>query len=343
MNLTHPRTRVAAAVTALVTIAACGSSGSDDSASSSSPTIKVLGYPNQVQDILLTVGEEQGFFEDGGITVTTADYPTSLEGSQAVKATKSDVLQMTAGSLMSSWQNKGQMQYFCGLMPSIPNEIMAAPGTDLPSMADGASWEEVMKSLAGKKVGFPQPEGTGWWKVYVAAMGEAGVDPKDVVTINVGTSTSSIQQLLSSGQIDAAVVSSTGTQVLKESGKAVTLMPFKDGPPVYTELFGAGYAAPAAELKKRPDDFKAFCKGIQDALAYVQDEANAQAVATGLSDLQGVPADAAAAVISEVYPLFETDLPADRIKKTIDFYADNGVIEPSPLPKVDDIVVDLSK
>lgn len=341
MNRIRHWASVAAAIAGLAAVAACSSSTSDDDSSTS--TIKVLGYPNQVQDILLTVARDEGFFEQGDIAVTTADYPTSLEANQAMKATKSDVLQMTAGSLMSGWQNKGDLKYFCGLMPSIPNEIMAAPGTDLPSMADGASWEEVLKSLAGKKVGFPQPEGTGWWKVYVAAMGEAGVVEKDVVTVNVGTSTSTIQQLLNSGQLDAAVVSSTGTQVLKESGKAVTLMPFQEGPPVYTEMFGAGYAAPAAELKKRPKEFAAFCKGIKEALAYVQDGANAEEAATGLSKLQGVPPKAAKAVISEVYPMFKVELPADRIQKTIDFYAEAGVIEPSPLPSVDDLVVDLSK
>lgn len=330
-------------ITALAAVSACGGSANSDNSSVASSTIKVLGYPNQVQDLLLKVAQDEGFFKESGVTVTTADYPTSLEGSQAVQATKSDVLQMTAGSLMSSWQNKGEMQYFCGLMPSIPNEIMAEPGTDLPSMADGASWEEVLMSLAGKKVGFPQPEGTGWWRVYVAAMGEAGVAEKDVVTVNVGTSTSSIQQMLESGQIDAAVVSSTGTQVLKEAGKAVTLMPFQEGPPVYTELFGAGYAAPASELKKRPEAFASFCKGIKEALAFVQEDANADDAAAELTDLQGIPPAAAKAVLAEVYPLFKVELPEDRIQQTIDFYAKEGVIEPSPLPTVDDLVVDLSK
>ena len=323
-----------------VALSGCSASSGDSSAPG---TITVLGYPNQVQDLLLTVAQDEGFFDEAGITVDTADYPTSLEAGQAVKATKSDVLQMTAGSLMSSWQSGGDMRFFCGLMPSIPNEIMAVPGSGLPSMEEGASWKEVLKSLAGKKIGFPQPEGTGWWKVFVAAMGEAGVAEEDVVTINVGTTTSSIQQLLEKGQIDAAVVSSTGTQVLKESGKAVTLMPFQEGPPVYTELFGAGYAAPSAELERRPEDFEAFCDAITQALDFVRDEANLSAAAAELSELQGISPAAADAVLAEIYPLFKAELPADRIQRTIDFFAEEGVIEPSPLPSVEDLVVDVSK
>lgn len=330
-----------AAALLLLSAASVSACSSDSGASSEPGAITVLGYPNQVQDLLLTVAEDEGFFEEAGIAVDTADYPTSLEAGQAVKATKSDVLQMTAGSLMSSWQNGGDMQYFCGLMPTIPNEIMAVSGSGLPSMEEGASWQEVLKSLAGKKIGFPQPEGTGWWKVFVAAMGEAGVAEEDVVTVNVGTTTSAIQQLLESGQIDAAVVSSTGTQVLKESGKAVTLMPFQEGPPVYTDLFGAGYAAPRSELESRPEDFAAFCDAITRALDFVRDEANLPDVAAGLTDLQGIPPAAADIVLTEVYPLFEVELPTDRIQRTIDFYVEEGVIEPSPLPTVDDLVADV--
>ena len=342
MRTARHRSRVILALSLLSAAALSGCSA--NAGSSSAPgTITVLGYPNQVQDLLVTVGQDEGFFAEAGVTVDTADYPTSLEPGQAVKATKSDVLQMTAGSLMSSWQNGGDMRYFCGLMPSIPNEIMAAPGSGLPSMENGASWKEVLQSLAGKKIGFPQPEGTGWWKVFVAAMGEAGVSQEDIVTINVGTNTSSIQQLLESGQIDATVVSSTGTQVLKESGKAKTLMPFTEGPPVYTELFGAGYAAPSAELERRPEEFKAFCGAITQALNFVRDEANQSAAAAKLSDMQGIPPAAAEAVLAEVYPIFKVELPADRIQRTIDYYAKNGVIEPSPLPTVGDLVVDVNK
>ncbi|MCG7632834.1 ABC transporter substrate-binding protein [Gordonia McavH-238-E] len=341
METARLRSKVILAVLSLSAVALSGcSAGTGDS--SAPGTITVLGYPNQVQDLLLTIGQDEGFFDKAGVTVDTADYPTSLEPGQAVKATKSDVLQMTAGSLMSSWQNGGDMRFFCGLMPSIPNEIMAAPNSELPSTESGATWQDVLQSLEGKKVGFPQPEGTGWWKVFAAAMNEAGVAEQDFVTINVGTNTSSIQQLLESGQIDAAMVSSSGTQILKESGKAKTLMPLQEGPPVYTQLFGAGYAAPSTELEERPEDFKAFCDAITEALNFVRDPANLPAAAGTLSEMQGIPPAAAEAVLAEVYPIFDVALPADRLQRTIDYYAENGVIEPSPLPTVEDLVVDVN-
>ena len=81
-----------------VALSGCSASSGDSSAPG---TVTVLGFPNQVQDLLLTVGQDEGFFGKAGITVDTADYPTSLEPGQAVKATKSDVLQMTAGAAIS--------------------------------------------------------------------------------------------------------------------------------------------------------------------------------------------------------------------------------------------------
>ncbi|MCB8913430.1 ABC transporter substrate-binding protein [Rhodococcus rhodochrous] len=341
----HRRIGAGAGVIALTMVAAaCGSTASGDSGdSATNDSLQVLQLPNQVYDLLVKVGQDEGFFEERGVTITTADYPTSLEASQAMKATKSDVVQLTSGSLVSSWQAGAGLQYFCGTEPIIPNEIMAAPGTELPSMANGATWQEVLRSLAGKKVAFPTPEGTGWWKLWVAAMKEAGVDEKDVITINTGTATNAIQPLLDKGDVDAAMVSSTGTQFLKESGKAVTLMPFAEGPSVYKDLYAAAYAAPASAIAERPEVFAAFCDGIGDALAYVQDPANLNGSAQTLAELQGLSPDVARSAVSEVFPLFITDLPDARMQATIDTYVREGVVAETPLPTVEDLVADSAR
>jgi NitT/TauT family transport system substrate-binding protein len=336
----------AVAGTALVVtaLAACGSS--DDATAtggSADMNVQVLQLPNQVYDLLIQVGQDEGFFEDHGLTITTEDYPLSLEASQAIKATKSDVLQMTAGSLVASWQAGVRLKYFCGTEPIIPNEIMAAPGSDLPSVKDGATYDEVLKALAGKKVAFPTPEGTGFHKLWVAAMKSAGVAEKDIITINAGTATTAIQPLLDKGQVDAAMVSSTGTQFLKDAGKAQTLMTFAEGPPVYKDLYAAAYVAPAEEVEKRPEAFAAFCDGIKDALSYVQDSANLDTAAATLSELQGLSDDVAKAAVQEVFPLFSTDLPDEKVQKTIDTYIKEGVVEPTPVPTVDDLVAHVNK
>jgi NitT/TauT family transport system substrate-binding protein len=330
---------VASAAVAAMIVTACGSNAGsgNNTKSSADMNIQVLQLPNQVYDLLVKVGADQGFFKKYGVNVTTAKFPLQLEASQAVKATKSDVLQMTAGSLVAAWQAGVRMKYFCGLQPVIPAEIMAPPGSELPSMADGATYQDVLKALAGKKVAFPTPPGTGFYKLWVAAMKSAGVAEKDVITVNAAATTALVP-LLDKGQIDAAYVASTGTQFLKDAGKAKTLMTLADGPPVYKDLYGAAYAAPAADIDARPKAYAAFCSGIKDALAYAQDQANLDAAAATLASLQGLPDNVAELAVKEVFPLFSTDLSDDRIQKMIDTFVSEGVVDPTPVPTAKDIV-----
>jgi ABC-type nitrate/sulfonate/bicarbonate transport system substrate-binding protein len=297
--------------------------------------------PNQVYNVLVDIGTSQGFFEKNGVQVETVDYPTSLEASQAMKATNADTLQMTFGSLMASYQAGVGLKYFCGTEPVIPNEIMAPPGSNLPAVSDGATWQQVMQGLATKRVGFPTPDGTGFWKLWVAAMKEAGVSESDVLTVNVGTSTPTISGMLSNDGLDAAMVSSTGTQFLKDAGQAKSLMTFAKGPSVYTDLYGAAYVGPSADfIEKRPAAAKGFCLGIDEALKYVQDPANLQAAAAALAAQQGLSQSVAESAVKEVFPLFTTELDPKRIQKSIDTFISEGISKPEPVPTVDDLVAD---
>lgn len=53
---------------------------------------------------------------------------------------------------------------------------MAAPDADLPSADDGASWQEVLPPMEGKKVGVPTPIGSALQPVLAASFDEVGVD-----------------------------------------------------------------------------------------------------------------------------------------------------------------------
>jgi ABC-type nitrate/sulfonate/bicarbonate transport system substrate-binding protein len=115
MKITKMLAAVAGTTLAVTALAACGSSGDEPAAGGSTDmAIQVLQLPNQVYDLLVQVGQDEGFFKDHGVTISTEKYPLSLEASQAIKATDSDALQMTAGSLVSSWQAGVRLKYFCG-------------------------------------------------------------------------------------------------------------------------------------------------------------------------------------------------------------------------------------
>lgn len=337
---------VLGSTTCLLTVAAaCGGSASDTSSSPSGrETVRVLELSNQMSNVLIDVGVSEGLFKKHGVDIETVDFPAGLETGQAVKATKTDTIELTFGTAIAGWQAGAatRLQLFCGTEPVIPNQIIALEDSPLPSMEDGATWQEVMKALSKKRLGFPAPEGGGYWKLWVAGMKEAGVKDSDVLTVNVGTSITTIKSMLEKDGLDAALVTAPGPQFLQDAGGFKTLMKLPEGPSVYSDLYGAAFAGPTDFVKKRPEAAKAYCQGIDEAITFVQDPANADVVVAAV-EKTGLTRPAAEAAVKENFSTFSTEMAPDRLQLSIDTYLKNGIVEQEPVPTVEDLVDNMLK
>lgn len=322
-------------------VAACG--GGDDAAQTASAgdgaegTVKVMMFPAQAYRLPVLVGQERGLFEKHGLKLEIAEQPTNLQGMQGLEATKSDIGQVSVSTLAQGYQAGTKGAYFCGGLDVIQTTLMAAPDSKLPSTDGGASWQEALKALEGKKIGIQTPVGSGVQLLFASALKEAGVT--DVTYVNIGTAPSAVVAALGNGSVDAAQISPTGTQFMLDAGSGKPLVYLPDGPDAYKELYGSGWVAPRKFLEERPEAAKAFCDVMGEALKFIRDPANTEASASILAKDAGVAPEVAKLVVEQTYDDHSTELDKARLDKTFDTYVDLGILKAEPEPSFDTLVV----
>ncbi|MGI5159148.1 ABC transporter substrate-binding protein [Microbispora sp. CA-102843] len=340
-NRTHTRVALAsAALLMAATTAACGGDSGESSATHAdggAQTVRVMMFPAQSYRLPVMIAQQQGMFEKRGIKLDITEQPANLQGMQGLTATKSDVGIVTVGTLGQGWQAGTKGAFFCGGIKVLQTTLMAPAGSKLPSTAEGASWQEVLKSLEGKKIGIQTPVGSGLQKIFAAALEEAGVT--NVTYVNLGGGSSAAIAALGNGSVDVAQVNPTGTQFIlnAKSGKPLLYMP--EGPTAYKDYYGSGWVGSAEFLKQKPAVAKAFCDGVNDALAFIRDSANRKTNVDMLVKDTGVAEPVAELVLDQTYGDFSTELPEDTLTKTFDAYVKLGILNAEPKPSYDSLVV----
>ena len=82
--------------------------------------------------------------------------------------------------------------------------LIADTNSDLRSIDDGSTWQEVLQGLKGKKIGIQTPVGSGLQILFSAALKEAGLSDSDVTYVNLGGTPTTVQAALANGRIDVA-------------------------------------------------------------------------------------------------------------------------------------------
>ncbi|MFD7407808.1 ABC transporter substrate-binding protein [Streptomyces sp. NPDC059866] len=339
------RSRVAlasAGVLATAALAACGDDGGGGAQVSAdgrgAETVRVMMFPAQSYRLPVKIAEQEGYFEDRGIELEVTEQPANLQGMQGLEATKSDVGQVTVGTLAQGWQAGSKGAFFCGGIDVLQTTLMAPKGSDLPSVKEGASWQEVLKALEGKKIGIQTPVGSGLQLIFAAALEEAGV--KDVTYVNLGGGSSAAIAALGNGSVDVAQVNPTGTQFIEDAGSGKELLYMPDGPSAYKDYYGSAWVAPTTFLEERPEAARAFCDAIGEALAFIKDPANAEASQNMLVKDAGVTPPVAKLTIEQAYGDYTTKLDKGRLEKTLDAYVELGILKAQPDPTYESLVVE---
>jgi ABC-type nitrate/sulfonate/bicarbonate transport system substrate-binding protein len=324
-------------------MAACGdgdTDGSADSGAAGSTTVRVMMFGGQAYRLPVIIGQEEGFFADRGIEAEIVEQPTQLSPPQALAASDSDVSLLSVSSLGTAVQaDAADIKYFCGGIEVLQQTVMGPVDSNLPAADDGATWEEVLKALEGKKVGIPVPVGTGLQVLIASAFEDAGVT--DVTWVNVGGAASGTIAALENGAVDAALTTPTGTQhlVVEEAGKPLLYLP--DGPPTY-EVWGSGWIGTGEWLEENPDAATDFCAALGDAMEFIQDPANLEDASALLQEDTGIDPEVADLAITEAFDEYNTDLDPDVVAEALQAHHDMGIFKPTPEVTVDMVVDDHS-
>lgn len=329
-------TALSAAAILACGLTACGgdsASGGDNDGKS----MQVMMFPGVAYRLPVVVAQEKGFFDDEGLSLKVIGQPNNLQGIQALEATKSQAGMMSTTTFAQGVQAGSDVSMFCGGLRYAQSSLIAPADSDLPSVAEGATPEEVLQALAGLKVGAQTPVGTGFQLMLAEALNEAGVT--DATWVNVGGSNSVTQASLQNDSVDVAQASPPGTQTLVENGVAKELIYLPDHSAIYKDTYGSGWVGPADWVEENADTAKAFCDATAAGLEYILDEANHDEVRDIFMKDTGVDneevADAALATYAKGY---SADLPVDVIQASFDQYADLGITTPEPKLDATDLV-----
>lgn len=321
---------IAACLALSMAAAACSSSEPEPSepGQSKKAAIKVMLPPGQSFRLPVLVAEAEGYFEDRGVGIDIVEQPANLQAFQGLEATNAQIALLTVGTLSQAVQAGEKGAYFCGGIDVLQTSLMVPPDSDLPTTEKGATWQEALKSLSGKKVGIQTPVGSALQLVFKAALDEA--DVSDVTFVNLGPSPSAAQAALANGSVDAAQSTPTGTQYLVSEGHAKPMLYLPDGPETYGEFYGSGWGAPSEWLDGNEESAAAFCAAVEDALTYIQDPANREKSSQLLQKDTGIPGPVADLAIDSAYDDYATDLSDETVQRTISAYTDLGILKKDP-------------
>lgn len=321
-------------------LAACGTSGNGeggDAPDDGLTTVTAMMYPGQGYRLPIVLAEEAGIFAKHGIKLKAVDQPNNLTGTQSMAATKADVGHMVPATVVQGWQAGDDFPLFCGGITVLQTTLIANTESDLPATSEGASWQEVLKALEGKKVGVQTPVGSALQLLFAEALSEAGVE--DVTYVNLGGAPTAVQAALGNGSVDVAAITPPATQILDAAQFGKPLIYMSEGPETYQKTYGSGLIAPRAWLESEPELARAFCDAQTEALEYIADHANKEEAARILAKDSALTPEVAERVVENVYSDYSTELDEDTINSTLKTYLELGIAKPEPKPTFDSIVV----
>ncbi|MFH8496127.1 ABC transporter substrate-binding protein [Streptomyces coeruleorubidus] len=251
-----------AAVSVLLTAAACGSSDgggtSDAGASSGGLTTVEVGLIPIVDVAPLYLGQEKGFFEKQGLKLR---FTTAQGGAAIVPGVASGQFQFgfsNVTSLMIAQSNNVPIKAVANAIASTGVE-----GKDFSAITvDEDSPIRSPKDLEGKRVAINTLKNINETSVR-ASVRKAGGDPDKVKFVELAFD--QMPAALDSGQIDAAQVVEPALATVKSQGGRVIASPLVDVAP---DLTVALYFTSTRYAQQNPEVVEKFRKATAESLAY---------------------------------------------------------------------------
>lgn len=292
--------------------------------------VQAMTFPGQAYRGPIMIADEQGFFAERGIEVETVPQPANVSGIQGLQATGSNVGYFSVPTLTQAVQAGTDVVFICGGISVYEPSLMAKADSDLPSVDEGATAEEVFAALAeveDLKIGVQTPIGSGLQLFSTQAFENHGIEGATYIT--TGTQGPIILAALDNGDVDVAMVSPTATQQMVVDGTVRRLMYMPEVVPEL-QLYGSAIGAERAWVEENPELARGYCDAIAEATAFILDPANAEVVDPILMADSGISEEVVALVKEESYPEYSIDIPEDVYNETVQVYIDLGVMEPEP-------------
>ncbi len=237
-------------------------------------TIAVGGGQSALYYLPLALADQLGYFKAEGLDVTLLDFSA---GAKALQAVQQGVADVGAGAFEHTlrMQAQGQAYRELVLMGRAPQLAMGVSLRSLPNY-------KRLADLAGRRIGVSSV-GSSTHLAASLVLSAAGVPPRNVVFVGVGSGTSAMNALRL-GQVHA-LCHVDPVMTLLEQKADVRIVSDMRSLKAAQAVFGGTMPAsclyaPQAFVQKRPAQVQALANGIVHALKWLQTAAPADLVRT---------------------------------------------------------------
>lgn len=271
MNPQHttPTRRAAAAALvaiSLVAAAGCANKGTSEPATGADAmTLNVGQISDSVAFFPIFVAEDQGFFEDEGLTL--AERPRLGTGAKLAAALESDSIDI-AGGVMTDAYNLYQINDGARVIGSLVNEyyVDVIAGAGIPESLDDAPLEEKVAALEGKAIGITGP-GSGTEALVSYLLAQQGLDTAtDVTLVNLGADPSAAIGALKAGRVDAlSFFQPVGEQAEATGVGRIFISPARGDVPELADAVHGALFTTQEVMDHKPEATAAFVRAIARA------------------------------------------------------------------------------
>lgn len=303
--------------------------------------VTVMLFPGYAPGLPHTVADQEGLFAERGLDVERVEQPTSVPGVQGFEAVDGHIGLMSLTTIAQGYQAGVDVKMFCGAQKRYQAVLLAAPDSDLPSVYDGDSAEDVVTALADVETfGVQTPVGSGLQLAFDSALQANGIT--DVTYVNTGPRPDVVASSLASGSLEVAQIGPPGWNALVHNGEAKPLMPVADLPGIFQDAYSAAFVAPTDWLEENEEVAAAYCDAIGESLEFLRDEGTRDQALDYVVNSLGVDEAIAGDVLDFAFAedRFGTALPQDEINTAFDGYTELGVLEEEPKVSYDTLVND---
>lgn len=330
------RTVFAGAAFLSLALAACSQGGGetdtgggdgDAAGGGEMPTLNIQAYPGAVANMVHWVAADAGICEKHGITCVIQEIASGPLGLQALIAGE---IQVSFASTDVTMQARAKGTPVKIVVASEPNNLysfVVAPDTDFGGYPEG------MQSVTDAAIGVTARGAATEIQTYALFQG-AGLDPNSATYVPVG-SPSTGYPALTGGTVEAAMVFEPFQTlcVVNETCEIAVELREGEGPEILQRLNGAfeTYAMTEDFIEENPEAVDGFIAAIEEAVEFIQDEANYEEVLSIVQDhftLGDVPNSEGVVeqIVQEQIPRYGASIDREAVTGFSDFLMEFGII-----------------
>lgn len=327
--MVYDRNRLVAAtaVSALLLSGCAGGEGGDDQTGGDPEPLNVGQISDSIAFFPLHVAEENGYFEDEGITL--GERPRLGNGSRLSAALNSGSIDIAAG-VATDVLNLAETGVGAKATGTLVNEYYVdvivsegfdGPGTDAPL-------EERIRALEGKTIGITGP-GSGTEALLIYLFDQVGLDANaDATLVNLDASPSAAVGAMESGQVDALSFFQPTPQIAETSGSGeIYISPQRGDIPEMEGQFHGALFSTQEVLDSKADEVASFNAAIDSALAFIEENPEETSEILG-EYLDGTDEESRAAleeILPEQMPS-STTITQESFDPAMDFHLTSGLV-----------------